>query len=435
MARFTRIAVLWTFGAFGAAPGLAQVALQDEPRPAGIVLQPSDRGVVFADRRGMTLYTGLDLKPGVSTCTDEIRRQGTGNGGHVFYLPHQERRPSCVSKQPPALVGDDAPVGPWTIVNRPDGLKQWAYRGKPLYTSVKDYVPGDVNGVGFGYSMPAHQIDGKAGALYAPRVLPPEVIVQQIGVAQVLATTTGRTLYTHDLDSKGKSACDGRCLQTWRPLPASMTASRGGDWSVIARADKSGQWAFKGKPVYTYTGDYGPGEYNGHGRPNWRAALAHPVHPLPPVISTVHTIIGPRFADAAGKTLYIFMCMERAGAGFEGAIELACDDPQDESLWWTTTCGEEERCADMWRPLIADKDAKPAGRTWTVVTLPAPWSPVRAATDDEPGLKVWAYRGRPVFTYKFEDRPGMIDGQDMGELTGSKFFSIDATGSELKDNE
>lgn len=412
----------------------AQVMLKDEPRPASIKLQDTDKGVVFVDSRGMTLYSGLDPKPGVSTCTDEIRTQGTGNGGHVFYLPNFDRRPSCISKQPPALVGDDKPVGPWTVVNRPDGLKQWAYRGKPLYTSVKDYVPGDVNGVGFAYSIAAHQIDSRAGAIYAPRILPPEAIIQQVGVAQILANSAGHTLYTHDLDAKGKFGCEGRCLLTWRPLPASMTATQSGDWSVVTRADKSRQWAFKDKPVYTYTGDFEPGDYNGSGTANWRVALAHPLPPLPPVVSVVQTIIGPRFADKDGKTLYIFMCTERSGAGFEGAIELACDDPPDRSAWWTTTCGNEAACADMWRPIVADKDAKPVGRTWTIVTLPKPWSPVRAADDNAPGTKVWAYRGRPVFTFKFEDRPGMIEGQDMGELTSSKFFSINAAGSDLGDS-
>ena len=30
-----------------------------------------------------------------------------------------------------------------------DGSKQWAYKGKPLYTFAKDTKPGDVTGDGF----------------------------------------------------------------------------------------------------------------------------------------------------------------------------------------------------------------------------------------------------------------------------------------------
>jgi predicted lipoprotein with Yx(FWY)xxD motif len=33
-------------------------------------------------------------------------------------------------------------------VTRDDGSKQWAYKGKPLYTWVKDAKPGDVTGDG-----------------------------------------------------------------------------------------------------------------------------------------------------------------------------------------------------------------------------------------------------------------------------------------------
>ena len=37
----------------------------------------------------------------------------------------------------------------WTIVTRDDGSKQWAYKGKPLYTWVKDQKAGDKTGDGF----------------------------------------------------------------------------------------------------------------------------------------------------------------------------------------------------------------------------------------------------------------------------------------------
>ena len=40
------------------------------------------------------------------------------------------------------------PEGEWTIVERTDGTKMWAYEGKPLYTFIKDKKPGDVTGDG-----------------------------------------------------------------------------------------------------------------------------------------------------------------------------------------------------------------------------------------------------------------------------------------------
>ena len=39
--------------------------------------------------------------------------------------------------------------GNWSVITRDDGTKQWAYKGKPLYTWAKDTKPGDVTGDGF----------------------------------------------------------------------------------------------------------------------------------------------------------------------------------------------------------------------------------------------------------------------------------------------
>jgi predicted lipoprotein with Yx(FWY)xxD motif len=44
----------------------------------------------------------------------------------------------------------DKAAGDWTIANRPDGSKMWAYKGKPLYLYVNDKAKGDVVGDGVG---------------------------------------------------------------------------------------------------------------------------------------------------------------------------------------------------------------------------------------------------------------------------------------------
>ena len=41
------------------------------------------------------------------------------------------------------------PPGDWTLVTRPKGTMQWAYKGKPLYAWVKDTKPGDITGDNF----------------------------------------------------------------------------------------------------------------------------------------------------------------------------------------------------------------------------------------------------------------------------------------------
>jgi predicted lipoprotein with Yx(FWY)xxD motif len=43
---------------------------------------------------------------------------------------------------------DAKPGKGYTVVKRADGRMQWAHKGKPLYTWIKDKKPGDVTGDG-----------------------------------------------------------------------------------------------------------------------------------------------------------------------------------------------------------------------------------------------------------------------------------------------
>jgi predicted lipoprotein with Yx(FWY)xxD motif len=87
---------------------------------------PTAKNGMFVTAKGMTLYTFDKDSAGKSAC----------NG-------------PCATNWPPALASDDArPTGPWTIVTRDDGLKQWAYNGKPVYAFAKDTKAGDTTGDG-----------------------------------------------------------------------------------------------------------------------------------------------------------------------------------------------------------------------------------------------------------------------------------------------
>lgn len=82
---------------------------------------------IIVDDYGMTLYTFDKDSKGVSNCT----------GG-------------CAEAFPPAYVGQgDYASGYFTIIMRDDGYQQWAYYGRPLYTSTQDNKPGDTNADGF----------------------------------------------------------------------------------------------------------------------------------------------------------------------------------------------------------------------------------------------------------------------------------------------
>ena len=75
----------------------------------------------------------------------------------------------------------------------------------------------------------------------------------------------GLSLYVSDRDTAGHSSCEGPCASMWPPVAAPKDAHQLGDWTPVRRGDSSLQWAYKGKPVYTYKGDTGPGQTNGSG--------------------------------------------------------------------------------------------------------------------------------------------------------------------------
>ena len=112
--------------AFGLAAVLigTTAALADEPAK----VMDSSAGKIYTDAKGMTLYTFDKDAGGKSNCDGD-----------------------CAAKWPPLMAGADAKAeGEWTIVDRSDGSKMWAYEGKPLYTYVDDKKAGDVTGDGKG---------------------------------------------------------------------------------------------------------------------------------------------------------------------------------------------------------------------------------------------------------------------------------------------
>ncbi|MDB5663738.1 hypothetical protein [Cypionkella sp.] len=83
---------------------------------------------MLADKNGMTLYTFDKDAGGVSACYDD-----------------------CAVKWPPYLGKADETLGEgWTLVDRTDGTKQWAYDGKSVYLFAGDKAKGDATGDGLG---------------------------------------------------------------------------------------------------------------------------------------------------------------------------------------------------------------------------------------------------------------------------------------------
>ncbi len=91
---------------------------------------------------------------------------------------------------------------------------------------------------------------------------------------KVLTDQKGMTLYVFDKDAEGKSACNGPCATNWPPLAAAADAKAEGVYTIITRDDGGKQWAYKGKPLYTWTKDAKPGDITGDGVANnaWHVA-------------------------------------------------------------------------------------------------------------------------------------------------------------------
>jgi predicted lipoprotein with Yx(FWY)xxD motif len=95
---------------------------------------------------------------------------------------------------------------------------------------------------------------------------------------KVLTDAKGMTLYTFDKDAGGKSACNGPCAVNWPPLMAAADAKAkaASDYTVVVRDDGSKQWAYKGKPLYTWKNDKKPGDITGDGFLNNTWHIAQP---------------------------------------------------------------------------------------------------------------------------------------------------------------
>lgn len=54
----------------------------------------------------------------------------------------------CAVAWPPLVATTDAGRDDYTVITRADNVKQWAYRGKPLYFFTRDSAAGDILGEG-----------------------------------------------------------------------------------------------------------------------------------------------------------------------------------------------------------------------------------------------------------------------------------------------
>jgi predicted lipoprotein with Yx(FWY)xxD motif len=94
-------------------------------------------------------------------------------------------------------------------------------------------------------------------------------------MGKIYADAKDMTLYTYDKDEKDTSNCYDDCATNWPPFAAAADAKAEGDWSLVKRKDGSMQWAYEGKPLYTFIQDKKAGDMTGEGKGGvWHVAKA-----------------------------------------------------------------------------------------------------------------------------------------------------------------
>jgi predicted lipoprotein with Yx(FWY)xxD motif len=93
----------------------------------------------------------------------------------------------------------------------------------------------------------------------------PEISTANAGGHTVLVDGDGMTIYSLSAEKeKGRFVCtDAKCLSAWTPVPGQSEGVDG--LSTVARPDGSHQAAYKGHPLYTFSGDKAKGDVNGEG--------------------------------------------------------------------------------------------------------------------------------------------------------------------------
>ena len=115
----------------------------------------------------------------------------------------------------------------------------------------------------------AEQVDSQ----HPPLPVTGEVTLSVVSGGWVLANASGLTLYTFTQDSPNQSNCTGECAENWPPVIAANNAVTIDNFSLVRRGDGALQWAYMGKPLYTWVGDGKPGDMTGDGIGGvWNAA-------------------------------------------------------------------------------------------------------------------------------------------------------------------
>lgn len=411
--------------------GLAAPAFAAEPpADAPAKIEISDDGPLLVTPEGMTLYTySADAAtPGKSVCSDKVNTEFADPtaGFGKYKLPGAQFIKSCTAVNVPFRAAADArPSGDWTLFDRADGSKQWVYRTRPLYTSIRDRKPGDRNGMGAGQA-----IRFGAQLAFASPDFPPGLELMRYGDLLVLASD-GKPLFT-GRGARVQQAALGVGGSDFRPLAAPAIVTVGQDWSAVAAGPGRQQYAFRNKPLFTAPAGMTTLDVLDSG--DWEMIVYKRTAPLPKAVSTHYSpILGDIYTNREGRALYVFSCSSPGNGSGAPSGAPGCELPGGPAGYWSALCGTGEECARRWRPYVAAPGSKPSGE-WSIteVTDPVFTDPLGSTYPASlPRVKVWAYRGRPAYMFHMDEAPGDIWGHMVRWFALSGFSAIPVPGRQF----
>jgi predicted lipoprotein with Yx(FWY)xxD motif len=332
---------LATLGASASAASLKPLAGPQQATPLGIVIQVRgtiggggsagrvavmNPSYVLTNAKGMTLYVSdLDTQPLMSACIAD-----------------------CAVAWPPLVAPPNSKsYGDWGLAVRPDGSKQWAYKGKPLYTAAENKD-----------SKSTQVADAK------PPTADPKRLSSNSPVAQLLDNPKAKEVFNKYLPeivaNPQLAAYRDQSLRKLQPLSPNITdeALKHLDEDLAKLDGAKDEDTGKAKAEAESKSD-------GVDKAMHIATFSPPPAPALPAgvsVKAMFNAAGLVFVTDAGKPLYVF----------------------DGDANGKATCSVGD-CLNQWTPFVAARIAKGNG-DFSVV-------------HGDDGVDQWAYRGWPLYTF------------------------------------
>jgi predicted lipoprotein with Yx(FWY)xxD motif len=372
-------------------------------------------GTPYATPPGITL---IDVTKLVDASANQYlwRRIGDAVGKPVYTFDQDEAgRPTCVGECAKDFVPFPAPKGAvaysdWSIINRDDGVRQWAYQGKPLYYYTgtdPEGEPETINISSIGAEDPRFMDPGSD--VFSPKpgwkraAYTPELSTAAPAEVELASLATANGYGFVDAISKKPTYVlknPPRDPTKWAPIYAPSLGVTVGNFTIIEREDGTKQWAYKGVPLYSFNGDYSTSDMNGPmAEKGAQVALAFR-HFMPDSIGIrVFETRGPLMVNKDGFSVYTQSRQQLQYGGRETRDGYRYNYSGGKAVGTKGCVGE---CTRTWKPVLAPKNAQASG-FWEVETR-----------DD--GTRQWSYKGSPLYTYVGDKRPSDIEGNNLHEI-------------------